>query len=153
MSEAEPESSEITVQPTKDLQRSIDGFNQPLARYLQSLDLPTENVLYPIDERKRIVDNLKDALSELPYEERKKSHYLTKFTVAIAVGLFDGAINYLWNETISALRRLIIKFDLQYFYSVASKVNSRYDNLSTEDDLEEVGDHDLLEGCRVITFR
>lgn len=45
-------------------------------------------------------------------EERQRAYYLTKFTVAIAVGLFDGALNYLWDETISSLRRLVSRVDL-----------------------------------------
>lgn len=141
-------STEMEVRSAQDLQQSIDGFNQPLARYLRELNLPTENVLYPIEERKSVIEALEDALSELPYDERTKSHYLSKFTVAIAAGLFDGALNYLWNETIGALRDFVATFDLQYFYSVLSKINNRYENLRGKEDLEEVSDHDLLEACR-----
>jgi len=141
-------STEMEVRSAQDLQQSIDGFNQPLARYLRELNLPTENVLYPIEERKSVIEALEDALSELPYDERTKSHYLSKFTVAIAAGLFDGALNYLWNETVGALRDFVATFDLQYFYSVLSKINNRYENLRGKEDLEEVNDHDLLEACR-----
>lgn len=146
----EEQSKEIVVRPSHDLQRSIDGFNEPLARYLEDLGLPTQDVLYPIDERKNIISALKEAISILPIDQREKSYYLTKFTVAIAVGLFDGAVNYLWNETVAALRRLVLKFDLAYFFSVAEKISSRHKSLSTEEDLDQVGDHDLLEACRRI---
>ncbi len=97
------------------MEKSIDGFNEPLALYLKDLGLPTDDVLYPIEDRKQVINALSDAISILPIEQREKSYYLTKFTVAIAVGLFDGALNYLWNETIAALRRLVLKFDLSYF--------------------------------------
>lgn len=141
---------EIIIQPSTDLQKSIEGFNEPLAKYIQELGLPTQDVLYPIDERKNVINALKEAISVLPVEQREKSYYLTKFTVAIAVGLFDGAINYLWDETIAALRRLVFKFDLDYFFSIAEKISSRHKNLYTEDDLDQIGDHDLLEACRRI---
>lgn len=145
------DSTDLVVQNEQQLQRSIDGFNQPLAEYIRGLNLPTENVLYPVEERKRVIGELRDAISILPYDERTKSAYLSKFTVAIAAGLFDGAVNYLWNETVDALHRLICRFDLQYFYSVVQKINSsRYDKLSTKEDLEGISDHDLLEACRRI---
>lgn len=132
------------------LEGSISNFDQPLAHFLEELGLPTENVLYPLAERKIIVNALQDALSILPIDERTKSHYLTKFTVAIAVGLFDGAINYLWNETIRAIRQMVQNFDLSYFFSVAENINSRHKNLSTSEDLLLIGDHELLEACRRI---
>lgn len=70
--------------------------------------------------------------------------------MAIVAGLFDGAINYLWNETIAALRRLVLKFDLQYFFSIAEKIDSRQRKLSTEEHLDQIGDHDLLLTCHRI---
>ena len=143
-------SKDMIVKPVDDLQKSIDGFNEPLARYLHEIGLPTQDVLYPIDERKVVINALQDAISILPIQERDKSYYLTKFTVAISVGLFDGALNYLWNETVAALRRLVLKFDLEYFFSVAEKISSRHKNLATEEDLDQIGDHDLLEACRRI---
>ena len=146
----EKDHKDIIIRPSADLQKSIEGFNEPLAKYIQDLGLPTHEVLYPIDERKNVINALEEAISILPLEQREKSYYLTKFTVAIAVGLFDGAINYLWDETIAALRRLVFKFDLDYFFSVAEKISSRHKNLYTKDDIDQIGDHDLLEACRRI---
>ncbi|MFP4103810.1 hypothetical protein [Coleofasciculus sp.] len=142
--------SQVETPISVDLTTSIEGFNVPLANYLVGLGLPTENVLYPIAERSNVLNALKDALGLLPIDQRAKATYLTKFAVAIAVGLFDGALNYLWNETISALKRLVSRFDLQYLFSVAEKISSRYKNLSNEEDLNELTDHDLLEACRRI---
>lgn len=137
--------------PTSDnLETSINTFNQPLAAFIDHIGLPTENILAPIDERTKVLSGIQSALNVLPIPERKKSHYLSKFTVAIAVGLFDGALNYLWNETINALRNMVARFDLGYFFSVAEKANSRYRNLDKAEDLSEVGDHDLLDVCRRI---
>lgn len=139
----------LPVPISHDLETSISSFNQPLANFISEVGLPTENILSPIEERNKVLKGIKEALSILPLDERSKSYYLTKFTVAITVGLFDGALNYLWNETVKALRNLA-RFDLEYFFSVAEKVSSRYKNLDKAEDLAEVNDHDLLEVCRRI---
>lgn len=132
------------------IETSIAAFNQPLANLLQHIGLPTENILSPIEERRKVIYALESTIEILPIEERQKSTYLSKFTVAVSVGLFDGALNFLWDETINALRRLISNFDLQYFLTVAQTINNKYKNLTTQDDLPAIGDHDLLEICRRI---
>ena len=95
---------------------------------------------------------MESCIEILPFEERQKSVYLSKFTVAVSVGLFDGALNFLWDETIKALRNLVANFDLQYFLLVARSLNSRYKSIVSAEDLEAIGDHDLLEICRRIGF-
>lgn len=132
------------------VETSISEFNQPLSELLSHIGLPTENVLQPIEERRKVIFSLESALEILPYDQREKAYYLSKFTVSIAVGLFDGALAFLWDETIKALRQLIIKFDLDYFYSVAGEVASRYKKLNSEEDLEAISDYDLLDICRRI---
>ena len=142
----------ILSRQSLELQTSIEGFHPALAQYLEGLGLPTEAVLAPNAQRAHVITSLASVLEFLPIEAREKSFYLSKFTVAIAAGLFDGALNYLWNETISALRRLVFEFDLQYFFAIAQDVDSRNTKLSAEEDLNRVGDHDLLEACRRIGF-
>jgi hypothetical protein len=132
------------------IETSIAAFNQPLANLLNHIGLPTENILSPIEERRKIIFALESTIEILPIEDRDKATYLSKFTVAVSVGLFDGALNFLWDETIKALRRLVVNFDLQYFLNVAQTINSKYKNLNSIDDLEAIGDHDLLEICRRI---
>ena len=132
------------------IETSIAAFNQPLANLLTHVGLPTENVLTPIKERRKVIYSLESTIEILPIEERQKAMYLSKFTVAVSVGLFDGALNFLWDETIKALRRLVANFDLQYFLNVAQTINNRYKNLNSAEDLEAIGDHDLLEICRRI---
>ncbi len=132
------------------VETSIAEFNQPLSELLIHVGLPTENVLQPIEERRKVIFSLESALEVLPYDQREKAYYLSKFTVAVTVGLFDGALAFLWDETIKALRQLIIKFDLEYFYSVAGELASRYKKLNREEDLEAISDYDLLDICRRI---
>lgn len=132
------------------IETSIAAFNQPLANLLQHIGLPTENILSPIEERRKVIYALESTIEILPLEDRLKSTYLSKFTVAVSVGLFDGALNFLWDETIKSLRRLASNFDLQYFLIVAQTINNKYRNLTSIEDLEAIGDHDLLEICRRI---
>lgn len=66
------------------------------------------------------------------------------------MGLFDGALTFLWDKTIKALGRLIVSFDLQYFYNVAESISPKYKNLHSSEDIEAISAHDLLEICRRI---
>lgn len=132
------------------IETSIAAFNVPLANLLSHIGLPTENILSPIEERRKIIVALESTIEILPLEEREKATYLSKFTVAVSVGLFDGALNFLWDETIRAFRRLISSFDLQYFLNVAFTINNKYKNLTSVEDLEAISDHDLLEISRRI---
>jgi len=154
MDSTENPGREIILIPTgstpEKIENSISAFNQPLANLLQHIGLPTENILSPIEERRKIIYALESTIDILPMEDRLKSNYLSKFTVAVSVGLFDGALNFLWDETIKSLRKLASNFDLQYFLVVAQTINNKYKNLNSQDDLEAIGDHDLLEICRRI---
>jgi len=94
-----------------------------LAGFLDTLGLPTEKVLVEFSQRRFVLKSLQETLEILPYEDRAKALYLSKFSVAIAVGLFDAALNFLWDETILALRRLAVSVDLSYFFDTAESGN------------------------------
>lgn len=142
--------NDIINTKSTELSQPIDDLHKQLEGYLVHVGLPIDNVVVPIAERKKVISSLEESLSIIPIDDRLKSHYLSKFTVAISVGLFDGALNYLWDETIRSFRKLIIAFDLQYFYSISEKISSRYKNLSKEEDIDQVSEHDLLEASRRI---
>lgn len=146
--------SDKSVLPSIHISTALDApigeLNTQLEGFLVSVGLPTAEVVATITERKKIISALSDALSIIPSAERSKSNYLSRFTIAIAAGLFDGALNYLWDETVKALRQQVISFDIQYFYSIAEKINYRYKNLSKPEDIDQVSEHDLLDGCRRI---
>jgi len=148
------ENNKIDLIPSENspqkIESSIAEFSKPLSDLLSHVGLPTENVLQPIEERRKVIFSLESALEVLPYDQREKAYYLSKFTVAVTVGLFDGALAFLWDETIKALRQLIIKFDIDYFYSIAGELASRYKKLNSEEDLEAFSDYDLLDICRRI---
>lgn len=132
------------------LQNSIISFNEPLGNFIRDLGLPVDNILQPISEREKILSSLQSILTLLNKDEKEKSDYLTKFVITSTIGLFDASINYLWDETIKALRKLVVDFDIFYFSNVATSVNSRYKTVSCEEDLELIQDHDFLEICRRI---
>lgn len=132
------------------IEGSIHAYNQPLADFLDYIGLPTVDILSPVEERRKVIYALESTIEILPMSDRQKAVYLSKFTVSVAVGLFDGALNFLWNEVIQALRRLVEEFDLQYFFNVAKEINSNYKSLNSFEDLSALTDHDLLEICRRI---
>ena len=64
--------------------------------------LPTQNVLVPVAERIKVFGNMGDVLALPDYEHRQQSIYVSKF-IAAASGLFDAALNYLWDERLWTL--------------------------------------------------
>ena len=114
---------------------------------LAAAGLPTADVLVPVDEREQALRTIEMALFSLPMAERGRSAYISKMIAAASAGLFDAALNYLWNETVGELRRRIIGYDLAYFYDVAVPSPDRRKHLSSEDDLTKVDDFDLLKGA------
>jgi hypothetical protein len=142
-----PVAPQPAVAHTGDLETSIQGFNAPLAAFLGSLGLPTENVLVEFSERRFVLQSLQQTIEVLPYDERAKAFYLSKFTVSIMVGLFDAALNFLWDETILALRRLAAAIDLSYFFDTAEKREAYRAKLQTADDLATLDDITLIDTC------
>lgn len=135
---------------SKQISESINSFSKPLTDYLNHLGLPTENILTNVEERRKVISGIPEIIETIPEIEKIKSNYLSKFSVAVAAGLFDGALNYLWDQTVVSLYKKITSFDLGYFFSVAETLNPRYQRLSTEEQLRAISDHDLLEVCRRI---
>src|ERR1035437_9260634 len=138
---------EVVLAHTTDLETSIQGFNAPLASFLGSLGLPTENVLVEFSERRFVLQSMQQTLAVLPYEDRAKAFYLSKFSVSIMVGLFDAALNFLWDETILALRRLAAAIDLSYFFDTAEKREQYRSKLQNAEDLVKLDDYTLIETC------
>jgi hypothetical protein len=131
---------------TADLQR----FEELLLTQLADAGLPTEDVLVNVAERGRMLGNVEGALAGLVNEDRARSYYVSKMIAAVAGGLFDAALNYLWDETVAELRRRVSGYDLGYFFDLAVSSPDRRKQLSTVEDLVRVDDVDLLRTCREI---
>jgi hypothetical protein len=92
-----------------------------------------------------MVSNVGDVLAELDPAIRAESRYVSKMVAAATVGLFDAALNYLWDELVSALRSRVAGFDLAYFFDIAAGSNSDLrKSLKTEGDLPNIDDARLL---------
>ena len=104
----------------------MNAFNLPRA-----LIASDEEILYAWKELpreiSRIPDNLRDGM-------------IVKMCVAVSVGLFDGAINYIWNAVITTLRQKIRNFGFSLIHETLGK---KFD----ENDLIELKDSELLDLC------
>jgi hypothetical protein len=142
------QSALIPVQnQTTAAENSLSGFHQQLEGLLKHFGLPETDLFAPLNDRLAVVQQLDGIFSGFNPEQLGNAKYLSKFVSCVTIGLFDGAINFVWNETIESLRKLIIEFDLSYCLKVAEEVSKKYKNFSDAEDLQQIGDADLLEIC------
>lgn len=132
-----------------DVVADLERFQNTILEQLDAVGLPTDGVVVDLGERETLLTSLGGALRRLPEEDRGRSLYVSKMIVAAAVGLFDAALNYLWDETVNELRRRVIGYDLAYFYDIAVLGDMRR-HFAGPDDLPQVQDADLLRACREI---
>ncbi|MEU4555757.1 hypothetical protein [Micromonospora violae] len=128
----------------------LQSFEVMILDRLAAAGLPTQGILVNLSQRDVLMRTAPFALIELTPEKLSQSSYISKMIIAGSVGLFDAALNYLWDETVLELRKRVVNFDLQYFYEVAEKSDKRRQELKTEDDLPKLDDQKLLTGCREI---
>jgi hypothetical protein len=120
---------------------------QVFVSYLENLGLPIDNVIATTDERSIIAENLPQFITSLPTEERKEARYLSKFIGATAIGLFDAALNYVWNEVVLNLRKKAAVYGVDLFFDAAVGGNLRA-SFKSEEDLAGLKDSVLLDTCR-----
>ena len=133
-----------------DYSGQLQTFETGLIRFIGEHGLPTGGVLVSVSERLIVFRNLEAVLERLAPEHRQRSVYVSKFIAASAAGLFDAALNYLWDETISELRRRVAMYDLSYFYDIAVQNPDRRKKLSTAEDLSKIEDSELIRGANEI---
>lgn len=114
--------------------------------YLSQIGLPTDNVIATTAERDIVASNLPAFLNTLSVDEKRDARYLSKFVGATAIGLFDAALNYIWNEVVLNLRRKIVIYGLDLFFdaAVGGKLRDMYKD---ESDLGGLKDSVLLDTC------
>jgi hypothetical protein len=125
----------------------LQTFEQGLVDFIGSHGLPTEKVLVSVSERQRVFGNVEHVLNKLDHARREKSVYISKFLAAAASGLFDAALNYLWDETIFELRSRVAQYDLNYFFDIAVKDPDRRKKLKDASDLPRVEDSELIKAA------
>ncbi|MFE0529823.1 hypothetical protein ACFW0V_19705 [Micromonospora parva] len=138
-----------TAATASEVVNDLIRFQDTVLGQLEAVGLPTDGVLVDLDERETLLASLGGALRRLPVQDRGRSLYVSKMIVAAAVGLFDAALNYLWDETVTELRRRVIGYDLGYFYDIAV-IGDKRKHYSGADDLPQVQDVDMLRACREI---
>lgn len=150
-SEPVPEQSgELARRPGTDIVQTLTDYEATMLGQIGAIGLPTEGVLVPVEERRRLFNNLPDALDRLDDEGRARSLYMSKFVMAVGAGLFDAALNYLWDETIRELRRRVVNYDLKYFYDIAVTSPERRNKLKDADDLSSVDDSELIRATNLM---
>jgi len=146
MSEIEPVSGPAH---SNEVQR-LQDFETTLMSALDRVGLPSDGVLVEIEQRFRVFVNYPNVISELTSERRGESMYLSKLLAAVGAGLFDAALNYLWDETIAELRRRVARYDLAYFFDIAVPSPDRRKGLHDEEHLDQISDQDLIRAAREI---
>ncbi|CAM5378672.1 hypothetical protein [Streptomyces hirsutus] len=128
----------------------LEAFEDLMFQVLEAWGLPTDNIIVTAKQRETLLRNTPDVIEELTPEERADAPYIAKMIMAGSVGLFDAALNYLWNETINRLRDHVAAFDVDYFFDLAETDPARRKNLKTRDDLSQIDDYKLLEAANKI---
>lgn len=126
-------------------------FELALLSFMETHGLPSESILVSIRDRQTVFQNIGGVLERIGPEQRLTSAYLSKFVAAVASGLFDAALNYLWDETIFELRKRVSHYDLAYFFDVAVGNNpDKRKKLNSEEDLQKIDDSELIRGASEI---
>ena len=136
------------VENEKVLSVTIGDYQKQLQTYLNQLELPSDKILVDFKERKKVINNIPDIVENIDSETRSHSFYISKFIAASGAGLFDAALNYIWDETITSLRNKIGLFDLEYFKSTLEE--SQKKKVNSIDDLNKIDDNDVVKGCKDI---
>ena len=134
---------EIAVRKASELAADTNIF----ASFLEQFGLPTDNIIATTEERNVVSTNLPNFLNTLSQEEKRDARYLSKFVGATAIGLFDAALNYVWNEVVLNLRKKASVYGIDLFYNSAVGGRNR-DLYNTEEDLPGLKDVVLLDTCR-----
>lgn len=111
----------------------MPGINQLVA----SLGIPRD-VLASDEEIQYAWQNLPREIKDIPNDIR--GELIARMCVAVSTGLFDGAINYIWNASILKLREDIRQFGLPVVRQILQK---KFE----EKDLLDLQDSQLLDLC------
>ncbi|ROH96514.1 hypothetical protein EGI15_01590 [Chryseobacterium cucumeris] len=116
---------------------------QSIVNFLDSMGLPSDNIIADLPQREIIGRNLPEYIYNLPQELKQDARYLSKFVVGAGFGLFDYALNSVWNEVVLSLRQKAIAYGIDYFFdnAVGASVRQAYQK---EEDLAGLKDNTLL---------
>lgn len=146
----EKETALVKSESSEIVEAQLRSFETVLVGLLEQHGLPSQNILAELDERAVTMSNLQRVLTRVDSNQRASSIYLSKFIAAVATGLFDAALSYLWDETILELRNRVIQYDLSYFYDNAGLSPDKRKKVNTADDLDQITDSELIQGAKEI---
>jgi len=126
----------------------VNPQDQRLVDFLRDAGLPHENIMATPSERSIIANNLPEYIQSLPTEIKSDARYLSKFVIGAGSGLFDYALNALWNEVVITIRKKAAVYGLDIFFDAAVGGNKTREFYNTEDDLPALKDAILLDTCR-----
>lgn len=133
------------------LSSDLDRFEAGVKDLLAEAGLPGDGLFVDVEERRTLLGSLPTVLNRLDSGVLSRSYYVSKMIAAATVGLFDAALNYLWDELVSELRRRVAGFDLKYFFDIAAGGNNDLrKSLKSEDDLSKIDDASLLRAALTI---
>lgn len=133
----------------EDYAPQLQSFEDGLLTVVRECGLPTQNIFVTVPERAIVFRNVDVVLQQISETQRAESIYLSKFLAATAGGLFDAALNYLWDETIQEIRKRVIQYDVEYLYDNATHEEKRK-RLKGPDDIVKLDDSELIQGARNI---
>jgi hypothetical protein len=146
MGKEKPMSNEIEI-ASHDHKHEIERFEETLVSFLNSQGLPSDGLFATVPNRAVVINNFPNVITRIRPEEIEKSVYISKFLASVASGLFDAALNYLWDETISQLRRRVACYDISYFFDNAGVSDEKRKRLKDEGDLDKIDDSELIHGA------
>lgn len=127
----------------------MQSFELNFLSVVESYGLPSQNIFVGVPARATVFKNVDAVLTHLAEEQKSNSVYLSKFLAATASGLFDAALNYLWDETIQEIRKRVIQYDVGYFFDNATHEEKRK-KLHGPEDIVKLDDSELIQGARNI---
>ena len=89
--------NDLILSSNNDISKNLTEYDEKMLNIYRYLGLPTDNILVEVEERKKVFKNIEDVVSILSPEIVMKSSYISKFLSAVSAGLFDAALNYLWD--------------------------------------------------------
>ncbi len=125
----------LIIKKTPKLPSLPEQFLPAIEQLVESLGIP-RNALASAEDIEHAWNNLPRELREIPEELRDE--LIARMCVAVSTGLFDGAMNYIWNAAILNLRNKIRLFGLLV---VAQIIQNDFE----EKNLIELQDSKLLE--------
>lgn len=136
--------SELQIMNSKD--HEVVPFTN-FELYLQELGLPHKGIIASDKERKMMSKVLLETIQDLSPQTKRDAVYLSKFVASSAIGLYDAALNYLWNEVVVSLRAKVNIYGLDSFFDAAVGGELR-ETYSAVEDLSLIKDNTLIDTCR-----